>query len=253
MKKIIFPIFALFFAIFLCSEIDTYSQNFLVNNPSAKLSNQIFYKTFGDFREYLSDLSYLQADAYFHGKGQRCKKENCAKTLNEQTHQYEHHSEHISPKNETNPLLNISQAMTINKHRHLSGKEQKEILPWFYFAIKLNPHNKSAYTLGGFWLANRLNKTDEAINFLKQGLEANPNSWEIYSELGGIYIMEKKDYINGAYYFKKAKQFADKQSVDRFNKRVIYTFLAESYTKSGKDKKAQAINEELDKLFPPKK
>ncbi len=249
MKNLIFPIIAVFFIILLSSEIDTYSQNFLINKPSVELSDQIFYKTFGEFREYLSDLSYLQADAYFHGQGLRCKSENCEENSQEKIHEHEHKEEHATLVKSLNPLLNISQAILINKHRHLSGNEQKEMLPWFYFAVKLNPHNESAYTIGGFWLATHLNKTDAAIKFLKQGLETNPDSWKIYSELGEIYIMQKKDYINAAYYFKRAKNLADQQTVDRFDKKVIYIFLAEAYKKTGEIEQAKILDKEIEIMF----
>ncbi|MBU1044065.1 MAG: hypothetical protein KJ915_06665 [Candidatus Omnitrophica bacterium] len=253
MKKLIFPIIALFFIIILSSKIDTYSQNFLIQKPSDELSNQIFYKTFGEFREYLSDLSYLQADAYFHGQGQRCKEENC--TENHIETPEEHKAEH-APKEEhpvftksLNPLLNISQTMLINKHRHLSGNEQKEMLPWFYFAVKLNPHNEQAYCIGGFWLATRLNKIDEAIKLLEAGIKNNPDSWEIYSTLGEIYIIQKKDYPKAAYNFEHAKILGDQQSADKFKKKIIYTFLGEAYKKLGKTEQAQVLEKELDKLF----
>jgi tetratricopeptide (TPR) repeat protein len=250
MKNCIFFILTILFIILLCYKVDTYSQDFLCQKDASGLNSQLFYKTFGEFREYLSDLSYLQADAYFHSKGRNCEQglEAHDEYAVETKHQHalpELAIKQIFP----NHLLNISQAIQINGHRHLSVNEQKEIIPWFYYAIKLNPHNESAYCIGGFWLANHLGKIDEAIEFLKQGLEHNPDSWKICAELGETYFMNKKDYPNANYYFKQAKLFSETQTVDKFNQRIIYTFLAESYKKLGELDKAEEIYTKLDKIF----
>ncbi|MBU1086821.1 MAG: hypothetical protein KKD05_04805 [Candidatus Omnitrophica bacterium] len=245
MKNLFFFIPALILILLLSSKIDSYSQEFLNQQASADLNNHIFYKTFGEFRDYLSDLSYLQADAYFHAKGQTCKQENYL----EQSPEHEHHSLPSSKKNFANPLMNIRQALRISQHRHLSGNEEKELIPWFYYALKLNPHNEQAYCVGGFWLATRLDKIDEAIKLLKDGIKNNPDSWKIYAELGEIYIMQKKDYTNAAYCFEQARSFAAQQTIDKFEKRVIYTFLCEAYKKLGKTEQALAMEKELDKIF----
>ncbi|MFH1061852.1 MAG: hypothetical protein V1747_03070 [Candidatus Omnitrophota bacterium] len=250
MKNCVFFIIAALFIILLCLRIDTYSQEFLSQKGASGLNSQLFYKTFGEFREYLSDLSYLQADAYFHASGRLCPGGLEAHDEHEAEHDHDHDQpEPASKQNFINPLLNISQSLRITSHRHLAANEQKEIIPWFYYAIKLNPHNESAYCLGGYWLASHLDKIEEAINLLQSGLKNNPDSWKIYAELGETYFMNKKDYPNANYYFKRAKILSDEHNADRFNKRVIYTFLAETYKKLGNPDKAKEIYAQLDKLF----
>lgn len=251
MKNLIFFISALLLIILLSSKIDSHRQEFLKQKAGTNLSNHIFYKTFGEFCEYLSDLSYLQADAYFHAKGQTCKQENCLEQHPDQESSHEHQELTILSikKTPVNPLLNIAQTLKISAHRYLSAKEEKELIPWFYYAIKLNPHNEQAYCLGGFWLATRLNKTEEAIKLLEDGIKNNPNSWKIYAELGEIYIMQKKDYINATYCFEQAKSFIEQKNINKFEKRVIYTFLAESYKKLNKTEQARTLEKELDKLL----
>lgn len=250
MKNLFFFIPALLLIILLSSKIDSHSQEFLNQKASANLNNHIFYKTFGEFCDYLSDLSYMQADAYFHAKGQTCKQENCLEQHPDQESSHEHQdliTQKLSVK--VNPLLNIAQALKISAHRHLSAKEEKELIPWFYYAIKLNPRNEQAYCLGGFWLATRLDKIEEAIKLLEDGIKNNPNSWKIYAQLGEIYIMQKKDYINAAYCFEQAKSFIEQKNIDEFEKRVIYTFLAESYKKLNKTEQVRTLEKELDKLL----
>ena len=230
MKTCIVIIIGIFLIIFLATTIDSYSQNFLVRHGLSGLNNDIFYKTFGEFRDYLSDMSYLKADVYYHGgiygssKCEECGHEGLR--IEEKT---EDAKGKIKPS--LNILIDIGKAMAITKHRHLSGNEEKEIVPWIYYAVRLNPHNEPAYSVGGFWLAAKLKKVDEAIEFLKEGLDNNPDSWEICAMLGQIYLLNKKDYENARIYLEKAKKLGDKQNIDKFEKKKIYILLSEVYRK----------------------
>ena len=44
-----------------------------------------------------------------------------------------------------------------------------------------------------YWLRTSLNKPDEAEQFLREGLRANPDSYEILLELGRVYFYNKKN------------------------------------------------------------
>ena len=87
-----------------------------------------------------------------------------------------------------------------SEHRHLgehkgghhegeneeSGRE-RELLPWLKLAATLDPERPETYIVASFWLRTQLGKVDEAEQFLREGLRANPGHPEMLFELGRIF------------------------------------------------------------------
>src|SRR5438309_1796727 len=71
----------------------------------------------------------------------------------------------------------------ITQHSHLSGGNEREILPWLRFSAELDPQRVETYTVAAYWLRS-MGKIVEAERFLRDGLLANPGSPEILFELG---------------------------------------------------------------------
>jgi tetratricopeptide (TPR) repeat protein len=69
---------------------------------------------------------------------------------------------------------------------------EKELLPWLRLSATLDPQRIESYTVSAYWL-RQMNRYDEAIQFLRDGLRANPYSHEILLELGRTYAEGKKD------------------------------------------------------------
>ena len=241
--KLYIALIGIFLIILLAINVDSYSRSFLAQHDASRLSGDIFYKTFGEFKDYLSYMSFIKADVYYHGGSYGFREheegpcETCEEDLHilgetKQAHEHEHIHEHghitrhIRPS--LNILLDIGKTTAITEHRHLSGNEEKEIVPWIYYAVRLNPHNELAYSVGGFWLAVKLKKPEEAIKFLKEGLMNNPDSWEICQTLGQVYLINKKDCQSARIYFEKAKELAEQQDIDRIDKRNIDVLLEEA-------------------------
>ncbi len=83
-------------------------------------------------------------------------------------------------------------------HDHDDPKEtsvEREILPWLRLSAEMDPHRVETYVIASFWLRNKLDKVDEAEQFLREGLRANPGDCEILFELGRIYHENRKDPI----------------------------------------------------------
>ena len=136
---------------------------------------------------------------------------------------------------------------------HLHGKEEQEILPWLYYSTRLNPENIDAYVTGSYWIGQRLNKPDEAIKFLREGLIHNPGSWEIYTQLGEVYFVNKKDYKKALFNFEKAYGLITDKNSDKFGKRELYSFLAASYENFGDIEKVLELYRKILALFPQDK
>ena len=248
----------IFSTISLSSNIEKYNTEFLEKKGCGDLDKDVLSRVFGELRTYLSSASYINADIYFHG-GLYDFHEDCSlfapghisshPEKEDYTHDGHVHGHH--PQKETlNPLLKIADKISTTEHRHISGNEEKELLPWMLYSVKLNPKNEKAYVIGGYWLGMRLNKIDEAINFLHDGIKNNPESWDISLMLGEIYLIRLKDYQDARIYLEKARDLAESKKVDKFDMRSIYAFLAEAYDKTGHPEASLKIYEKLLKLFP---
>ncbi len=79
-------------------------------------------------------------------------------------------------------------------HTHLDKPgEAREILPWLKLSAELDPQKITTYVAASYWLRHDPKHADEAEPFLRQGLRANPDSYEILLELGKYYNENKKD------------------------------------------------------------
>jgi len=244
---------------FLTPAIDNYRYNFFSKKGVAQ--EDMFYKTLGDIRKIFSDYSYIKADLYFHGGIYKKDEKECAKT--EDAHGEDKcadDNEHFHKKNDKlssvskiSILPYIGEIIRISKHMHLHGKEEQEILPWLYYSTRLNPENIDAYVTGSYWIGQRLNKPDEAIKFLREGLIHNPGSWEIYTQLGEVYFVNKKDYKKALFNFEKAYGLITDKNSDKFGKRELYSFLAASYENFGDIEKVLELYRKILALFPQDK
>src|SRR5207247_538400 len=84
-------------------------------------------------------------------------------------------------------------------HAHLgSGHDEdqsspeRELLPWLRLSATLDPQKIESYTVTAYWL-RQMKRYDEAVQFLRDGLRANPSSYEILLELGRVYAEGRKD------------------------------------------------------------
>ncbi|MDB6059384.1 MAG: hypothetical protein JWO95_3228 [Verrucomicrobiales bacterium] len=81
-------------------------------------------------------------------------------------------------------------------HTHLDKPgEAREILPWLKLSAELDPQKITTYVAASYWLRHDPKHADEAEPFLRQGLRANPDSYEILLELGKYYNETKKDPV----------------------------------------------------------
>jgi tetratricopeptide (TPR) repeat protein len=57
----------------------------------------------------------------------------------------------------------------------------------------MDPHRVQTYLTASFWLRTALNQPKEAEEFLREGLRANPDSFEMLLELSYVYDFSRKD------------------------------------------------------------
>src|SRR5262249_1730943 len=82
----------------------------------------------------------------------------------------------------------------ITEHTHLANGNERDILPWLRVSASLDPHRIDTYTVAAYWLRN-LGKLQEAEQFLREGLRANPNNYDLLLELGNLYYENFRDLV----------------------------------------------------------
>ena len=141
MKAALILVAFIFSTISLSSNIEKYNTEFLEKKGCGDLDKDILSRVFGELRTYLSSASYINADIYFHGGLYDSHEDSSLfvpghlsshhekEDYNHDGHVHDHH-----PQKETsNPLLKIADKISITEHRHVSGNEEKELLPWMLY------------------------------------------------------------------------------------------------------------------------
>lgn len=203
MKAILLP--GLLLAIALALTSSTLSA-IKASGPSSRDSASVLAALLGDGRRLFSNHFFAKADAYFH-RGrypsffETAEATGCDHVLGDESHEgHAHHDDDHEPDHEEsetveadtggdapqNWLERFGGLFQPDSHVHLEDGEEREILPWLKLSVELNPDNVQSFVVGAYWL-RRLGRLDEAENFLREGQRGNPESYEIYLELGRLY------------------------------------------------------------------
>lgn len=152
----------------------------------------------GDSRRMFANHFFAEADAYFHSGFYPSIFDTAAPE--ERGHLTESHEEHGKEEHEgtflgrpTDWIDRFGRNFFPTIHTHLSNGQEGEILPWLKLSADLDPTRIETYVTAAYWLRTTLKKPDEAEEFLRQGLRANPDSYEILLELGRIDFYNKGD------------------------------------------------------------
>ena len=177
-----------------------------------KDSDNLMQVLLGDGRQVLANHMFVQADVYFHSGYYPSVFDQTSAPTNAQHMTHEdvkgdaaghdpdhegesagHHEEEEHEKAmsfQTHPMdwvERFGRRFAITEHTHLSNGKEREMLPWLRLSAALDPHRVETYTVASYWLRGRLGKPKEAEQFLRDGLAANPSSYDILFELGRLY------------------------------------------------------------------
>ena len=171
-------------------------------------SSDLLTVALGDSRRLFAKHFYVKADAYFHSGYYPTIFDN---RLNEGPLHMSggpEHSEGGDFLGEPKDWLDrFSRHFYPSKHRHLAegqpdhdghhdGEgEQRELLPWLKLSAQLDPQRPETYVVASFWLRSQLGKSEQAEQFLREGLRSNPGHYEILFELGRIYDENRTDRL----------------------------------------------------------
>jgi tetratricopeptide (TPR) repeat protein len=195
---------AVFFLLICCFTLAT-----ILDAPFSRLraktdtSAGVLTAIMGDSRRLFANHFFAMADAYFHS-GFYPTIFDTAKTeehshLSEEAHEQagaEGHDEHHEETFLSEPkdwIERFGRHFYPTVHTHLSGTKVQEILPFLKLSAELDPNRIDTYVTTAYWLRTGLNRPNEAEQFLRQGLRANPDSYEILLELGRVYFYDRKE------------------------------------------------------------
>lgn len=181
-------------------------------DESAGRSSSFLALAFGDGRKLFSNSTFAKADAYFHRgnypsifelsarreenhmSGEASHKETDHAEAEDESGEHEHEHEHEEgPPPALDWIEAFGNHFRASVHVHLEKGEEREMLPWLQLSAELDPHSIEAYTVAAYWLSERLGKVDEAEQFLRQGLRANPKNPDILNELASLYFKHRHD------------------------------------------------------------
>jgi hypothetical protein len=158
---------------------------------------------FADAKATISAAMVQKADSYFHGgidiechESREHSHEQCHGQCCE--HSYEHcHGSHEHSHNPPPPRSGAADPSThqsaafdpwrwINhhvrapeKHVHLDGDKAVELMPWFWAAVRADPHNIDAWTTAWYTADAMLKDRELARRILDEAKARNPDSLEI--------------------------------------------------------------------------
>lgn len=169
-------------------------------------SDNLFGMLFGDGRKLFANHFFTMADVYFHSgyypsifdKKEEGPKAIVSATQGEDDHDHancghDHSQDHDCEKDGSflgqpkDWIDSFGRHFKITEHTHLENQNEREILPWLRLAADLDPQKIETYTVGAYFLREKLGRTDQAELFLREGFRNNPGSPEILFELGRVY------------------------------------------------------------------
>jgi hypothetical protein len=171
----------------------------------SRATGDFFTVLLGDGRRMFANTFFVKADEYYHSgyypsifdDNQAFKTAHMAADTGavDSKNQGDEHG-FLGPKR--NWIDAFGRNFFPNRHTHLdeggpdddlSGSaEVGEILPWLKLSADLDPDNVETYTVTAYWMRQRMHNVAGADAVLHEGIRNCPESYEIYFELGRLYL-----------------------------------------------------------------
>lgn len=160
--------------------------------PQALAGGDILSMLLGDAKKDISGAMVREADSYFHGGVDM----DCSHLHDHHSHGHHGH-EHHAEEGHDHESESFDPWRWINSHirapeidRHLSEGKVVEMMPWFWVAVKANPHNVEAWSMAWYVALHMMKDDALALRIASEGWWHNPNSIEMAYTLGRSYRAE---------------------------------------------------------------
>jgi tetratricopeptide (TPR) repeat protein len=95
------------------------------------------------------------------------------------------------------------------KHR-LHDRDLQLLWPLLDIASTLDPHLTATYRFGSTFLAQKspagAGQPEFAIELLQRGVQANPDEWRLYQDMGNVYYFDMRDYAKASAAFEEGSK-----------------------------------------------
>ena len=159
--------------------------------PQALAGGDILTVLLGDAKKDISNTMVHEADSYFHGGVDM----DC-----HHLHGHDHDDDHGHDRDlatEKHGSSKLDPWRWINTHirapeidRHLGGDKAVEMMPWFWVAVKADPHNVQAWSMAWYTALHIMRDEPLALRIALEGQRLNPESLEMAEDLGCSYRAE---------------------------------------------------------------
>ncbi len=211
---------------------------------------------FADAKETISVAMVQKADSYFHGGidiecneahggGHEAHDHQHGNEAHDHGHGHEaeaHDREHGHGAHDPWRWIN-EHVRSPEKHVHLDGEKAVEMMPWFWAAVRADPHNIDAWTTAWYTADAMLKDRNLARRILDEAKAKNPDSLEIaWTEARFAYAGGKGDVAAAERLFKAARELgrrkcggrlADLAERDAKTYCYILDYLSAIYAKRG--------------------
>ncbi len=200
----------------------------------------------GQLRISLDDYLWLRTDDYLHfGISERRARKTLTKTM---TADFSARMGEPVENGEQPDWRGIFAELELFHPIKGNHGDPLELLPWYRVQTAINPTDISAYVNGAFFLADCAKKPAEAVAFLEEGLQKNPDDVELLESLGRLYYEKWKDAGRAIAYLQKAvgagKEMQRRSPTQEEAFGNAYLFLARALREQGNlDAALQAAEE----------
>lgn len=121
---------------------------------------------------------------------------------------------------------------------HGDWAKDTDLLPLLRTITWLDPHFVQAYQVAGFMLSARLNRFAHALQILWEGIQNNPQSYELHEEMGMAIIRATHNYREAYPYLEKALALVQNE----FERRRLYRFCQTVRRKIAEENSSPSTN-----------
>jgi len=162
----------------------------------------------GDARQQLSHLLFDKVEEYFHG-GVRDVACPMGAMGGSQDHDHEAAPAKACAAAEpaglaADPWAWLNARVHMQEHRHLEDEQAAELLPWVWAACRVSPKNIQAYQAGSYVLARMVNRPEEGVRLLEEGVRKNPACAELDYSVGEMLLNRMRDPAGAEPWFQSA-------------------------------------------------
>jgi len=155
---------------------------------------------------------------------------------------------------EDHPVRRLQKAISPETVEHVYGYDMRELVPWLWFAVEVNPENVDAYLIGAYILSRQIERPDAAHQLLQKGAWENPMDYRIASEDARVYLREGR-VADAMKRFEAALAFADRPQLVltdtlKEEKASILTYLGLIYESQNRTDDAIRCYARILELFP---